>query len=322
MYLCDWSQPSEGPFSLQLPLHSVATTLRHLKVRYHTWTPHMLQAWATALPALQGLTYLELVFVAYDAGAWFEPLAPALSQLTTLTRLRLDVVVHDDLINTEDVCALSCLAPLTRLQTLAINVPMFVEGAQAMAPALLQLRALTELDLSRSRLWSGLGFLAPSLQSLTGLRRLNLGGNDLGAHIAQLRLLPYLEELNINENNLRSSGASVAAALLHVPGLTQINLSDHFTDDDLEHIVGALASLSRLQVLWFDVRASCALPQLLTRHLQAGRLAALKRLELYWGKCADMPELLAALARLITLEELSINMCKVPLPVGGEQPQQ
>lgn len=121
----------------------------------------------------------------------------------------------------------------------------------------------------------------------------------------------------------------MAAALLHVPGLTQIHLSDHFTDDDLEHIVGALAGLSRLQVLCFDARASCALPQLLARHLPAGRLAALKRPELYRSERADMPsmpELLAALARLTSLEGLTINMCKVPLlPVEGEhtgQPQQ
>lgn len=276
---------------LRLLLDSVATSLQHLKFIYYLVdadrAPYLGACLRSVLPALRGLRRLSLDCYSCYGDTWLQHMAPALSQLTLLTELRL-MSVRDPFYDRQgpgEPCgrALSCLASLTRLEVLVLDTPILAVGVQAVASALGRLTAPRDLAVVRAQLSSdSYAALAPALANLPTLDRLNLGHSALSSAIAHLPRMPWLHMLNISGNSLQGEGRHVASALLRVPALTELILDDGATSDDLHCIADALPRLPRLQALhWSACRGSGVLPGVLAVHL--GCLTALKRLNLAWG---------------------------------------
>lgn len=204
-------------------------------------TPSFRSSFRSSLSALTRLVHLDLSdFVSVE-------LLPVIGSLTRLADLRLL-----DFDTATDSLA-PALRELTALTRLSLEYSHGGERAACFAPALTVLTGLVELGLA----WNHFGpdgamRLAWSLPALKRLRVLNLNGGDFypegaAALAPALATMTGLEQLSLDECCLRSL-AALAPAFGSMSGLTSLSLNDNLLEDaDVALLLRHLTPLTRLR---------------------------------------------------------------------------
>jgi len=133
-------------------------------------------------------------------------------------------------------------------------------GASALAPALQQLTALTNLDLTGNNLGpAGASALAPALQQLIGMSQLYLNNNTIGpagasALAPALQQLIGMSQLYFGDNNISDAGASaLAPALQQLTALVDLSLAgNNIGDAGASALAPALQQLTALAYLFLN----------------------------------------------------------------------
>lgn len=274
----------------------------------------------TALSRRRRASPAQEAALANDA---FAVLSPALARLTLLQQL----VVTEQLIARRAATsaqplaeALTCLPDLRELQ---LRVPLPRSAGRELAPALASLTRLTCLDLSSNSLGPTGGAqdpaaslfapLAEPLGALPSLSVLDLSGTDLGSAITLFPIsLSSLKVLRMSEAGLNGWGAPLAAALEHLPHLTELDLGRNFLNDsDAPALAPALAGLTHLTNL--NLAACVSVPRGAVTVLPSLRSLAPTLRLLVLSHCvlgeleaAELPGVVRSLSALTGLQRLEL----------------
>lgn len=253
----------------------------------------------------------------------FAVLSPALAHLTHLQQL----VITEQLIARRTATsaqplaeALACLPDLRELQ---LRVPLPRSAGRELAPALASLTRLTCLDLSSNSLGpiggaqdpaaSLFAPLAEPLGALPSLSVLDLSGTDLSSAITLFPIsLSSLKVLRMSEAGLNGWGAPLAAALEHLPHLTELDLGRNFLNDsDAPALAPALAGLTHLTNL--NLAACVSVPRGAVTVLPSLRSLAPNLRSLVLSHCvlgeleaAELPGVVRSLSALTGLQRLEL----------------
>ena len=144
------------------------------------------------------------------------------------------------------VAILQSLSTISTLKLLNINNTQTThEAAEALASVVTHKTGLEELHLSGNYLGEGMLIVTKALQQITSLRSINLGNNNISKEASvELALAiqsnKHLEELRLDNNNLKSSAIAILQSLSTISTLTLLDIDNTQTTSEADE---ALASV-------------------------------------------------------------------------------
>ena len=206
------------------------------------------------LQALQGVTKLKKLNLGNNnmTSEVAEDLAEVIISNPCLEHLGL---ANNDL-KSSAVVVLQALQGVTKLKTLDLNNNnMTSEVAEDLAGVIKSNPCLEQLGLANNDLQSSADVVLKALQSVTKLKTLNLGNNNMTSEVAEdlaevIKSNPCLEQLGLANNDLQSTADVVLQALQGVTKLKTLGLSNNnMTSKVAEDLAGVIKSNSCLEQL-------------------------------------------------------------------------
>ena len=177
-----------------------------------------------------------------------------------------ELYLHDNSLQTSAAVILKVIKENSLLTNLHLNNNFMTEEvAKYLADVIKNNNNLKQLSIENSRLGSSAVEILDALQEKTRLKVLNLGSNNLTAHVAKdlasvMCNNPNLENLTIRNNMLGSTAGKVVQGLVKTSKLKVLNLiSNKLTKEvsqDLAVVISNNSGLERLYLSDNDLRSS------------------------------------------------------------------